>query len=238
MEVVARDARDGFSCRSRAARHQVLVDDVVAHPQIGEACERSAEARVGARGGFLVEDLRIGEAARSVSRARRIRGAPGRRQNAGRVGRKRLARREERPADLVEQRSLPPFSASPRCANATTTRFLDWTKPLSLALRFGEAAGGDRGPLRLEAVRLALRKRIERRPRRGRARAPPRPGSAGARPAARRDRARDRRVVNDSPQAARPRPPRRRRDRARRDRRAALLRGKRSSRRQRRARAV
>ena len=50
---------------------------------------------------------------------------------------------------------------------------------LELVLRLGEPTRGDRGPLRLEAMRLALRERIERSgPVERRARAPPRPGSA------------------------------------------------------------
>ena len=68
-----------------------------------------------------------------------------------------------------------------------------------LVLRLGEAAGRDRGPLRLELERLPARERVElgRRPRARPARAPPPPRRRARRPAARRSRAGGRPAARD-----------------------------------------
>ena len=52
-------------------------------------------------------------------------------------------------------------SASPRCGNATTTRWPVRMSAASSHLRLGEAARRDRRLLRLEGERLVLRERIE-----------------------------------------------------------------------------
>ena len=60
-EVVARDARDGLRLEAeQLADAVVLVDDVVARAQVGEALQRAPDAGVGPRRP-LAEDLRVGE---------------------------------------------------------------------------------------------------------------------------------------------------------------------------------
>ena len=52
-------------------------------------------------------------------------------------------------------------SASPWCGNATTVRRPPRDEAAELVLGLGEAARGDRGPLRLERERLPGRERVE-----------------------------------------------------------------------------
>ena len=78
-------------------------------------------------------------------------------------------------------------SASPRCGNATMTRVPAADERAQLVLGLGEAAGGDRGPLRLERERLAGRERVELgRASSGTGSSPPPPRPCAPRPAARR----------------------------------------------------
>ena len=155
VEVVARDARDLLRLEAEQLPDAVvLVDDVVADPQVGEARERPAEARVGP-GRSLAEDLRVGEQdetelAPDEAAARRRDG-----EAELRLGSQRLAGLEQRRVDLAEQRGLPLGLAPMREAHDDPVAGPDEARELVLGL--GEAARGDRGTLRLEGVRLRLR---------------------------------------------------------------------------------
>ena len=137
----------------------VLVDDVVPDAQIGEARERATQAGVGSRR-LLAEDLRVREEhepelAPDETAARR-------RDGKAEVGacRERLARGEERPVHLPEQPTLALRLAAMRERDDDPVPGAD--EALELVLRLGEPTRGNRGPLRLEAMRLPLRERIER----------------------------------------------------------------------------
>src|SRR5207302_9709458 len=61
QQVVASDTRDLLRLEGlQAADAVILVDDVVAGAEVGEALQRASEARV-RPGGTLAEDLRIGQ---------------------------------------------------------------------------------------------------------------------------------------------------------------------------------
>ena len=106
-EVVARDAGDLLRLEAEElADAVILVDDVVADPQVGERGERPAEPRVGARRP-LAEDLRVGQ--QHEAEVAPDEAAPRRRDrepHAG-VARQRRAVGEDRALDLAQQAALP-----------------------------------------------------------------------------------------------------------------------------------
>ena len=159
MEVVARDT--GHLLRLEAeqlADAVVLVDHVVADPQVGEARERPAEPPVRPRGS-LAEDLRVGQ--KHETQLAPDEPAAGRcdREAQRGVGGERLALREHRRLDLPQERRLPLGLAAMRERHDDAVPRAD--EPGELVLRLGEAACRDRRPLRLERVRLRLRERVE-----------------------------------------------------------------------------
>ena len=95
-------------------------------------------------------------------------------------------------------------SASPRCGNATTTRWPARTNCASSDSASDEAARGDRRPLRLERERLRLRERVElgRALERDRRRGRPPPRRGARRRAGRRSPARGRAPARDRRDAA------------------------------------
>ena len=159
IEVVARDT--GHLLRLEAeqlADAVVLVDHVVADPQVGEARERPAEPPVRPRGP-LAEDLRVRQQhetqlAPDEPAARRC----DREAQRG-VGGERLALREHRRLDLPQERRLPLGLAAMRERHDDAVPRAD--EPGELVLRLGEAACRYGRPLRLERVRLRLRERVE-----------------------------------------------------------------------------
>ena len=136
----------------------ILVDDVVAAAQVGEALERLPDARVLARRA-LAEDLRVreeddAELARDEAAARR------RDREAQRaVARQRLLRLELLGLDLAQEHLRPERLAAVRERDDHAVSGLD--ERAEVALGLGQAARGDRGPLRLERVLLAVRKLVE-----------------------------------------------------------------------------
>ena len=154
-EVVARDAGDLLRLEAEQLPDPVvLVDDEVAAAEVGERGECAAEPLVCTRRA-LAEDLGVGQqdeaelapdeaAARGRDREQELRllgqvltgledACVGPLQQV--VGAERLARVREGDDDAVAA--------------------VD--EAVQLVLRLGEAAGGDRGPLRLERERLRLR---------------------------------------------------------------------------------
>ena len=190
QEVVARDAGDGLRLEpEQSADAVILVHDVVAGAEVGEGLQRPAAETALARRA-AAEDLVVGqqdeaELAPDEAAARRRHGEeklgllrklvprlqhPGLDPAEEVLGAQRLAAMREGDDDALAR-------AKERC---------------ELALGLGEAAGGDRRPLRLEREGLSLRERVELgRPReRGRLRGcrPP-PRRDARRPAGRRGRA-------------------------------------------------
>ena len=160
MEVVARDARD----RLRVEPEQlpdtvVLVDDVVAHAQVGEARERAAEpARpraAAACGRPACPGRRTSPSSRQTNPRRAGATAKRRSGSAGSAspGASSGASTFRRSAALA----LGLAAMSERDDDAVPGA----DEALELVLRLGEPARGDRRPLRLEAMRLPLRERVE-----------------------------------------------------------------------------
>ena len=143
VEVVARDARDLLRLEPEQLPDAVvLVDDVVADAQVGEARERAAEPRVGARRP-LAEDLRVGQQDEAELAPDEARGVPARPRTAARVGRQRSPALEQRRVDLSQQRRLPLRLAAVGERDDDAVPGADEARELVLGL--GEPARGDRG---------------------------------------------------------------------------------------------
>ena len=158
-EVVARDA--GHLARLEAqqlADAVVLVHDVVARAEVGEGGERATEAAVGTRRP-LPEDLRVGQ--QDEPELAPDEAAPGRRDGEEELGvfRELVARLQDARVDAPQQVLGPQRLAGVREGNDDPVAAADEAGELRLGLR--KAAGRDRGPLRLERERLALRERVE-----------------------------------------------------------------------------
>ena len=132
----------------------VLVDHVVAGPQVRKALERAAEPGVGARR-TLAEDLRVGQ--KTSPRSRETNPRRARETVKTRPGSAGSGSPSSRSSGSTRRSSAFVLRASPRWANVTTTRFPPRTNRRG-ALGFGEAARGNRRALRLEGVRLPRRK--------------------------------------------------------------------------------
>ena len=158
-EVVARDA--GHLARletEQLADAVILVDDVVTRAEVGERCERAAEAPVGARRP-LPEDLRVGQQDEPEL-------APDEAPPRRRDGEQELRLVGQLPAGLEDARVGPPQQvlcpqrlARVREGDDDPVAAADEAGELRLGL--GEPTGGDRRPLCLEGERLALRERVE-----------------------------------------------------------------------------
>ena len=158
-EVVAGDAGDLLRLEAEQLPDAVvLVDDVVADPQVGERGERPTEPRVGARRP-LAEDLRVGQ--QDEAELAPDEPAPRRRDREAHAGVARQRAPSGRIVLSTLRSSAPWRCASPRCGNVTTTRLPGADEPEQLVLGLGEAARRDRRPLRLELERLPARERIE-----------------------------------------------------------------------------
>ena len=174
-EVVARDARHLLRLEAEQLPDAViLVDDEVAAAQVGEGGERAAEALVRPRRA-LAEDLRVGQEDEAEL-------APDEAAPRGR-DREQELRLLGQVLTGVEHARVGPLEQVVGAQRLAGVRERDddavaaVDEALQLVLRLGEAAGGDRGPLRLERERLRLREGIElgRALERDLARAPPRP---------------------------------------------------------------
>jgi hypothetical protein len=136
----------------------VLVHDEVAGAQVGEGGERAAEPPVGA-GRPLAEDLRVGqqheaELAPDEAAARR-----GDREAKRGIARQVLPVLEQLGVDAAQQVLLPERLAAMR--EGDDDALAGAHEGGQLVLGLAQPAGGDRGPLRLEGERLALRERVE-----------------------------------------------------------------------------
>ena len=136
----------------------VLVDDVVAGAQVGEALEGAAGG-CGAAGRALAEDLRVREQDEPEV-------APDEAAARGRDGEQELRLVRERLAGLEDAR-LDPAEEVRGAQRLSAVRERDHD-PVAraqeggeLGLGLGEPARGDRRALRLERVRLAVRERVE-----------------------------------------------------------------------------
>ena len=245
LDVVAGDAGDGLDVEAQELPDAVvLVHDVIARPQVGEARERASEAQGGRRTGAAAEDLGGGQQRETERRRDEPAACRARRRSTRRApaagSRRRRARAHRRAASPRIARS-----ASPRCGKATSTRRPDETSPRSSfsdsesprpasagrwpSSRVGAEASGSSRPgardqrrhLVAPRVRLARARRASgaRRPPRGARARSPRPAPAPrrrARPArrARRAAARARSARAGGRPRRAPRPRDRRRARA------------------------
>ena len=160
-QIVARDAGDLLRLEAeQLADAVVLVDDVVADPEVGERLERPAEPRIAA-GRPFAEDLRVGE--QDEAEVAPDEAAPRRRHGEVQA----LLGRELVP--LLQPADLEPAQEVGRPEGVTAVWERDHD-PLAgpderreLLLGLGETACRDRWPLRLEGRRLTARERIEQR---------------------------------------------------------------------------
>jgi hypothetical protein len=159
MEVVARHAGDRLRVEPEELPDAVvLVDDVVAHPQVGEARESAAEPGV-RPGRLLAEDLGVRQ--EDEAELPPDEPAPRRRHREPELGirGKRLARCERRAVDLSQECALPLGLAAVGERDDDAVPGAD--EPLELVLGLGDPACGDGWALRLEAMRLPLWERVE-----------------------------------------------------------------------------
>jgi hypothetical protein len=151
-EVVARDPGDGLRLEAEELPDAViLVDDVVARCEVGEALQRAADARIGAR--RALRKICVSGRGRGP-RSREDEAAPRRRdgeEEAFLIG--SLSPGSSTSGSMRRQKAFV-CSASPRCANVTTTRLPGAHEREEVALGLGEPARRDRGSLRLEGVAL------------------------------------------------------------------------------------
>ena len=157
QQVVAGDARDLLRLEAEQLRDAVvLVDDVVAGAEVGEARERTAGRRGRARRP-AAEDLGVGE-------QRDAEVAPDEAAPRGRDGERRG------PSGSSPGVSIGASTRRSRCALALRLAAMgerdDDVEALAeqageLVLRLREPAGDERRPLRVEGERLALRQRVE-----------------------------------------------------------------------------
>ena len=119
-EVVARDPGDGLRLEAeQLADPVVLVDDVVAGAQVGEALQRAPDAGVGARRP-LAEDLRVRE--EDEAEVAQDEPAPRRRTAKNSPARPASSSPGSRTTGSIRRRSAFVRRASPRWAKVTTTR--------------------------------------------------------------------------------------------------------------------
>jgi hypothetical protein len=142
QEVVARHARDRLRLEAEELPDSVVfVYDVVAGAEVGEALERAAPEAALARGA-AAEDLVVGQEDEAEVAPDEAAPRGSNREQQLRLLRQLLARLEH--ARLDAARRFCVRSASPRCGNATTTRWPGADERRELALGLGETARGDR----------------------------------------------------------------------------------------------
>ena len=159
QEIVARHARDRLRLEAEElADAVVLVDDVVAGAEVGEALERAAAEAALARGA-AAEDLVVGQddEAEVAPDEAAARGRDG--EQELRLLRQILARLEHARLDAAEEVLRAQRLAAVRERDDDALAGADERRELELGL--GEAARRDRRLLRLERERLVLRERIE-----------------------------------------------------------------------------
>ena len=130
QEVVARDAGDRLRLEAEQLPDAVvLVDDVVARAQVGERLERAADARGVRRGARLRKTCVSGRRTRPSSRQTKPRRAgETAKRTCGSSGSTSPGSSSARRRGAAGSRVR---SASPRCGNATTTRWPARTKRVS-----------------------------------------------------------------------------------------------------------
>ncbi len=158
-EVVARDTGDLLRLEAEQLPDAViLVDDEVAAAEVGERGERAAEPLVGARRP-LAEDLRVGQQDEAELAPDEAAPRRGDREQELRLLGQVLARVEDARVGPLEQVVGAERLAGVRERDDDAVAAVD--EAVQLVLGLGEAARGDRGPLRLERERLRLRERVE-----------------------------------------------------------------------------
>jgi hypothetical protein len=155
-EVVARDAGDSLRLEAEQLGDSViLVHDVVARAEVGEALERTAETDVRPRRA-LAEDLRVGKED-GIELAEHDSAAGGRDgEEKRRLVRQRIARLEQDGLDPPEEPLRAQRLAAVGERHDDPVPAADIAEEVAFGLR--EPAGGDRRALRLECVWLAGRK--------------------------------------------------------------------------------
>ena len=160
-QVVARDSRDLLRLEAEQLPDaMVLVDDEVTGAQVGERLERPSQPGV-APGGALAEDLRVRQ--QDEAEVAPDEAAAGRRDGEVEplVGREVVA--------VLQPTDLEPADQVGGAERVTPVRERDHDalpgadEGGELLLGLGEPAGGDRGALCLECVRLAAGEWIEQR---------------------------------------------------------------------------
>ena len=158
-EVVTCDPSDVLRLEAEQAPDAViLVHDVIADTEVGKRLERAAEPRVDPRGPFA-EDLRV--------RKQRHPEVSPHEATASRADDECERRLGRQGVDVIPNDRLDPSQESLRPERFTLVRERhDHAASLpdhrgKLVLGFGEAAGGDGGPLCLEDMRLRTWKRVE-----------------------------------------------------------------------------
>ncbi len=156
QQVVAGDAGDLLRLEAEQPRDAVvLVDDVVAAAQVGEARERATGRRRRARRA-ATEDLRVGE--QGELEVAPDEAAPGRRDGEGEAGRLR-ARLEQVDGDAPQEASAPLGLAAVGEGDDDVEPLAEEPPQLVLGLR--EAARDERRALGVEGEALPLRQRVE-----------------------------------------------------------------------------
>ena len=154
QEVVARDAGDLLRLEAEQLRDAVvLVHDVVAGAQVGEALQRAARRARRARRP-LAEDLRVGQQREAELAPDE---AASRRRDRRTGDRSGLARLEQLGLHAAQQRLLAERLTAVRERDDDVELLAQQAAQLVLGL--GETARGERRPLRVERERLALRQR-------------------------------------------------------------------------------
>ena len=159
QEIVARDAGDGVRLEPEQPPDAViLVHDVVARAEVGEGLQRPAAEAALARHA-AAEDLVVGQ--EDEAEVAPDEAAPGRRDGEEELGllRQLVARLEHARLDPAEEVLGAQRLAAMREGDDDPLARAKERRELALGL--GQAARGDRGPLRLEREGLVLRERIE-----------------------------------------------------------------------------
>ena len=159
QEVVARDAGDRVRLEpEQAADAVILVHDVVAGAEVGERLQcASAEAALARH--TAAEDLVIGEEDEAELAPDEAAAGGRDREEELRLLRQLVSRLQHARLDAAQEVLGAKRLAAMREGDDDALARAQERRELALGL--GEAAGGDRGPLRLEGERLGLWERVE-----------------------------------------------------------------------------
>ena len=159
VQVVAGDAGDRLRLEpEQLADALILVDDVVADPEVGEACERASEPCVGSHR-LLSEDLGLGKQDEPELAPHEATPDRSDREPEHGVGAELVVDLERFRSNLAKQCPLSGRLAAMREPDDDAVSGAD--EAGELVLGFGEPTGSDRWSLRLERVGLSTWERVE-----------------------------------------------------------------------------